>query len=131
MADLKLRIRRRLKAAHRTFRELKMIAKGLLSTGHPIQVHIIPMRRCNLACAYCNSAKGSNVAGYDPVSGELTPLYNPRSNSWHEHFAWNGPVLRGLTPVGRTTVDVLRINDAERIQHRSLLMGAGLWPVED
>ena len=54
MADLKLRIRRRLKAAHRTFRELKMIAKGLLSTDHPIQVHIIPMRRCNLSCAYCN-----------------------------------------------------------------------------
>ena len=54
MADFKLRIRRRLKAAHRTFRELKMIAKGLLSTDHPIQVHIIPMRRCNLSCAYCN-----------------------------------------------------------------------------
>src|SRR6478609_8184838 len=54
MADLKLRIRRRLRAAHRTFRELKMIAKGLLSTDHPIQVHIIPIRRCNLACAYCN-----------------------------------------------------------------------------
>jgi MoaA/NifB/PqqE/SkfB family radical SAM enzyme len=31
-----------------------MIAKGLLSTGHPIQVHIIPTRRCNLSCAYCN-----------------------------------------------------------------------------
>src|SRR3954452_14939891 len=54
MADFKLRIRRRLKAAHRTFRELKMIAKGLLSTDHPVQVHIIPMRRCNLSCAYCN-----------------------------------------------------------------------------
>src|SRR5437588_6135083 len=54
MAHLKLRIRRRLKAGHRTFRELKMIAKGLLSTDHPIQVHIIPMRRCNLSCAYCN-----------------------------------------------------------------------------
>jgi MoaA/NifB/PqqE/SkfB family radical SAM enzyme len=54
MADLSIRIRRKLKAANRTFRELKMIAKGLLSTDHPIQVHIIPMRRCNLACAYCN-----------------------------------------------------------------------------
>jgi MoaA/NifB/PqqE/SkfB family radical SAM enzyme len=54
MADLKLRIRRRLRAANRTFRELKMIAKGLLSIDHPIQVHIIPMRRCNLSCAYCN-----------------------------------------------------------------------------
>jgi len=31
-----------------------MIAKGLLSKDHPILAHIIPMRRCNLACAYCN-----------------------------------------------------------------------------
>lgn len=43
-----------MKAAHRTLRELGMIAKGLISTDHPIQVHIIPMRRCNLSCAYCN-----------------------------------------------------------------------------
>jgi len=54
MADSTVRIKRKLKAAHRTFRELKMIAKGLLSMDHPIQVHIIPMRRCNLACGYCN-----------------------------------------------------------------------------
>jgi MoaA/NifB/PqqE/SkfB family radical SAM enzyme len=31
-----------------------MIAKGLLSTSHPVLAHVIPMRRCNLACAYCN-----------------------------------------------------------------------------
>jgi MoaA/NifB/PqqE/SkfB family radical SAM enzyme len=31
-----------------------MIAKGVVSKDHPIQVHIIPMRRCNLSCAYCN-----------------------------------------------------------------------------
>jgi MoaA/NifB/PqqE/SkfB family radical SAM enzyme len=31
-----------------------MIGKALLSTKHPILVHIIPMRRCNLACTYCN-----------------------------------------------------------------------------
>jgi MoaA/NifB/PqqE/SkfB family radical SAM enzyme len=54
MADFSVSIRRKLKAAHRTLRELKMIAKGLLSTDHPVQVHIIPMRRCNLACGYCN-----------------------------------------------------------------------------
>ncbi len=35
-------------------RELRMIAKALVSTKHPILVHIIPMRRCNLACTYCN-----------------------------------------------------------------------------
>jgi MoaA/NifB/PqqE/SkfB family radical SAM enzyme len=43
--------------AHRLYRrvrELRMIAKGLLSTDHPILAHIIPMRRCNLSCAYCN-----------------------------------------------------------------------------
>ena len=54
MGNYTVRLRRRLKTAGRTFREIKMIAKGLLSTGHPIQVHIIPMRRCNLSCAYCN-----------------------------------------------------------------------------
>ena len=42
------------KRTHLRARELVMIAKGLASTGHPILAHIIPMRRCNLACAYCN-----------------------------------------------------------------------------
>lgn len=31
-----------------------MIAKGVASTDHPILAHVIPMRRCNLACTYCN-----------------------------------------------------------------------------
>ena len=37
-----------------------MIAKALLSTRHPVLAHIIPMRRCNLSCSYCNE--------YDAVS---------------------------------------------------------------
>jgi MoaA/NifB/PqqE/SkfB family radical SAM enzyme len=49
-----VRMRRRAKAVVRRWRELRMIAKGLLSTGHPVLAHVIPMRRCNLACAYCN-----------------------------------------------------------------------------
>src|SRR5438445_11447131 len=60
MGNTTVRFRRQLKTVARTFRELKMIAKGLSSTDHPIQVHIIPMRRCNLSCAYCNE--------YDDVS---------------------------------------------------------------
>jgi MoaA/NifB/PqqE/SkfB family radical SAM enzyme len=36
------------------WRELKFLARGLWSTGHPILAHVIPIRRCNLACAYCN-----------------------------------------------------------------------------
>src|SRR6202789_1390878 len=47
-------IRKRGRAAHRRLREVRMLAKGLLSTRHPLLVHIIPMRRCNLACTYCN-----------------------------------------------------------------------------
>jgi MoaA/NifB/PqqE/SkfB family radical SAM enzyme len=42
------------KAVSRRWRELGMIAKGLASRDHPILAHVIPMRRCNLACAYCN-----------------------------------------------------------------------------
>ncbi|MCH7978676.1 MAG: radical SAM protein [Acidobacteria bacterium] len=39
---------------HRRLREWRMIAKGLLSKRHPVLAHIIPIRRCNLACTYCN-----------------------------------------------------------------------------
>jgi MoaA/NifB/PqqE/SkfB family radical SAM enzyme len=49
-----MKIRRKLLAAHRKLREARMIAKGLLSTRHPLLAHIIPIRRCNLACTYCN-----------------------------------------------------------------------------
>jgi MoaA/NifB/PqqE/SkfB family radical SAM enzyme len=48
------RVRRASKSARLRVREIRMIAKGLLSTDHPVLAHVIPMRRCNLACAYCN-----------------------------------------------------------------------------
>jgi MoaA/NifB/PqqE/SkfB family radical SAM enzyme len=53
-------LRRGWKRAHRRVRELRMIARGLASTDHPILAHIIPMRRCNLACAYCNEYDDSS-----------------------------------------------------------------------
>lgn len=46
-------------------REFKLIARGLASTKHTVLAHIVPMRRCNLACGYCNE--------YDKVS-EPVPL---------------------------------------------------------
>lgn len=46
--------RRRWNNVRRRSREIKMIVKGLISTDHPILAHIIPIRRCNLSCAYCN-----------------------------------------------------------------------------
>src|SRR6516162_11110259 len=47
-------LRRRAKALHRNIRGAKMAASALASTDHPLLAHIIPMRRCNLACTYCN-----------------------------------------------------------------------------
>jgi len=47
-------LRRRAKALHRNLRGAKMAARALASTDHPLLAHIIPMRRCNLACTYCN-----------------------------------------------------------------------------
>lgn len=35
-------------------RELRMIAWALIHKNHPVDVHLIPIRRCNLSCAYCN-----------------------------------------------------------------------------
>jgi MoaA/NifB/PqqE/SkfB family radical SAM enzyme len=47
-------LRRRLKALHRNLRGARMIAGAFASTDHPLLAHIIPTRRCNLACEYCN-----------------------------------------------------------------------------
>jgi MoaA/NifB/PqqE/SkfB family radical SAM enzyme len=43
-----------MKTLHRNWREAKFVIKGVFSTDHPVQVHIVPMRRCNLSCTYCN-----------------------------------------------------------------------------
>ena len=47
-------VRRRLRAVPLKFRESRMFAKAMLEPYHPILAHIIPTRRCNLACTYCN-----------------------------------------------------------------------------
>src|SRR5919199_500848 len=44
-------------------REASFITRALVSTKHPVLAHIIPMRRCNLACGYCNE--------YDKVSSPV------------------------------------------------------------
>jgi hypothetical protein len=81
----------------------------------------------NLAwsCFDCNSFKGPNVAGIDAVTGDITPLFHPRNDAWHEHLQWAGSALRGLTPRGRATIEVLRINLPDRVEHRRLLMASG------
>ena len=48
------KLRRKARALHRDARGAGMAARALASTEHPLLAHIIPMRRCNLACTYCN-----------------------------------------------------------------------------
>ena len=47
-------IRKRAKSVSRTIREVRMFARAMQSSAHPILVQIVPIRRCNLDCAYCN-----------------------------------------------------------------------------
>jgi len=41
-------------------RSATKVAWGILDRHHPLLVHLIPMRRCNLACAYCTEYDGSS-----------------------------------------------------------------------
>jgi hypothetical protein len=81
-----------------------------------------------LTCARCNRFKGPNLAGIDPVTGRLTPLFHPRRQKWDRHFRWAGPVLVGRTRAGRTTVAVLTINAPYRVAERQALIKRGLFP---
>jgi hypothetical protein len=87
----------------------------------------VPDNLC-LACFYCNSYKGPNVAGIDPDSGEVVPLFNPRTQSWPRHFFWLGPALFGRTRSGRATIQVLRINDEYAVAVRESLIEEGIFP---
>src|SRR6202140_37587 len=51
---LSIKARRRLRSWRTRVRELRGVVRGIVSTRHPLLVHIIPTRRCNLACTYCN-----------------------------------------------------------------------------
>jgi hypothetical protein len=84
----------------------------------------------NLAfcCLDCNAHKGTNIAGIDVESGALTRLFNPRMDVWREHFRWNHSSLIGLTAVGRTTIDVLNINQPIRVRARDVLIAEGVFP---
>ena len=47
-------LRRRLKQVVRDIRGAREIVRALVSPSHPLLAHIIPIRRCNLSCEYCN-----------------------------------------------------------------------------
>ena len=98
--------------------------------------HIIPRQHDGqttadnlaLACARCNRYKGYNVGSYDPESGALVPFYNPRRQAWTDHFRLEEAAIIPLSPEGRVTVKMLRLNDANRIEERARLLAVNLYP---
>jgi hypothetical protein len=80
-----------------------------------------------LSCAFCNGYKGPNLTGRDPHGGKITPLFHPRRHKWGYHFRYQGGTLIGRTAIGRTTVDVLRINHPQRVALREILIAAGVF----
>jgi len=54
MTTRSMTMRRRVKSAERNARGLWRILKAVVSTDHPLLAHLIPIRRCNLSCTYCN-----------------------------------------------------------------------------
>jgi hypothetical protein len=80
------------------------------------------------ACFACSRHKSCNIAGVDPATGAIIRLFNPRRHKWSAHFRWEGPVLTGLTAIGRTTVEVLEINLPVRVALRQGLIDEGVFP---
>ena len=79
-----------------------------------------------LACSHCNLHKGPNLSGIDPVTNAIETLFNPRRQSWADHFEFQGSFLVGRTPCGRSTVRVLAMNAPARINLREAILDSEL-----
>ena len=87
-----------------------------------------------LSCPLCNNYKGDRITATDPETGETHSLFNPRAQRWSEHFRWSEDGLRiiGLTPIGRATVDALRLaDDPDALTVRSYWVLVGWHPPAD
>lgn len=74
-----------------------------------------------LCCSRCNLAKGPNLSGIDSETGQIVTLFHPRNDVWDDHFQQNGVVIIGRTPTGRATVQVLNMNENQRLKLRTSL----------
>ena len=75
-----------------------------------------------IACFFCNSYKGPNIAGQNPQTGRIVRLFHPRLDRWGRHFGWDGPRLVGRTHTGRVTIELLEINRPEAVELRDYLL---------
>jgi HNH endonuclease. len=100
--------------------------------------HIIPLNdgghstkdNLALACQGCNNLKYNKTSAIDPVTLREVPLFNPRKEIWREHFIWNHDCTEiiGITPVGRATIEELRLNRENVANLRRVLKAAGKHP---
>jgi 5-methylcytosine-specific restriction endonuclease McrA len=99
--------------------------------------HIIPkslggsddLDNLALACRRCNERRYNFVAGFDPQTKAIVPLFNPREQSWSDHFIWSedGKRIMGMTPVGRSTCKRLDLNDERYPKDDSIQSARGFW----
>ncbi len=85
-----------------------------------------------LSCSGCNGHKSDAMEAVDPASGVPAPLYNPRTDVWATHFAWNEQytLLVGISPVGRATIAKLRLNRPSVVNLRMILHQLGELPFD-
>jgi len=81
-----------------------------------------------LSCLPCNRYKGSDLTSIDPITQEITPLFNPRSHKWSDHFQLNENNIIGLTAIGRITIFLLKLNEPKRLLIRQALSLQQLYP---
>jgi len=107
--------------------------------GIPMVIeHIVPivaggltaMDNLCLSCYRCNEFKGARQTAPDPDDGQVILLFHPRRQRWNEHFAWDQENInvRGITPHGRATVELLKLNSDWIVQARRLWIIAGVHP---
>jgi hypothetical protein len=86
-----------------------------------------------LSCRVCNGFKLAQTEASDPETGLIAPLFNPRRQTWSEHFRWShdGAQIIGLTLTGRATVVALKLNDPLAVTARRAWVSVGWWPPVD
>jgi len=85
-----------------------------------------------LACVACSLRKAARRQVRDSRSGKQLPVFNPRHDQWHRHFAFTKPWrVRGRTPTGRATVEALGMNRPIAVSIRSELALLGRFPPEE
>ena len=80
------------------------------------------------ACPHCNQHKGSDFGTYVSDSNRLTRFFNPRKDTWEKHFDVDEGEILALTKIGAATIQVLNLNNPDRIILRRLLIEAGRYP---